>query len=129
MIFDRNRSRMYYYIRSLTLYIPTNPNYDINFEKKIASFRYDDVMALLRGPYQDVAKWFNEQNEGAHMNMADAFELRLFSAPIVGVSNSENLDIRQKYGDEINANPLNAMIIQQRLEMELMEYESNLWEN
>ena len=129
LIFDRNRSRMYYYIRSITLGIPANPNYEIQFEKRVASFKYDDIIKLLRGPYKEKALWYNEQNQGAHINLADALELRLFSAPIIGVSNSQNLDIRQMYGDRIAQDPMSAMVLQQQAEMELMEYESNLWEN
>ena len=129
LIFDRMRSRMYYYIRALTIGIPANPNYEIQFEKKVASFRYDDVVKLFRGPYKDRAYWFNEQNPGAHVNLADALELRLFNAPVIGVSNSQNLDIRQMYADQIAQDPMRALILQQQAEMELMEFESNLWEN
>jgi len=129
LIFDRNRSRMFYYIRSITLGIPANPNYEIQFEKRVASFRYEDIIKLLRGPYRDKALWYNEENQGGHINLADALELRLFSAPIVGVSNSQNLDIRQMYADKIAQDPMNAMVLQQEAEMKLMEYESNLWEN
>ncbi len=129
LIFDRNRSRMFYYIRSITLGIPANPNYEIQFEKRVASFRYEDIIKLLRGPYKEKALWYNEQNQGAHINLADALELRLFSAPIIGVSNSQNLDIRQMYADKIAQDPMNAMVLQQEAEMKLMEYESNLWEN
>lgn len=129
LIFDRNRSRMYYYIRSLTVGIPANPNYEIQFEKRVASFRYDDVVKLFRGPYRDKAIWFNDENQGNHLNLADALELRLFNAPIIGVSNSQNLDIRQMYADQIAEDPLSAMVLQQQAEMELMEYESYLWEN
>jgi len=129
LIFDRNRSRMFYYIRSITVSIPVNPNYDITFEKPVASFRYEDIIKLLRGPYRDKALWYNEENQGGHINLADALELRLFSAPIVGVSNSQNLDIRQMYSDKIAQDPMNAMVLQQEAEMKLMEYESNLWEN
>jgi gliding motility associated protien GldN len=129
LIFDRNRSRMFYYIRSITVGIPVNPNYDITFEKPVASFRYEDIIKLLRGPYRDKALWYNEENQGGHINLADALELRLFSAPIIGVSNSQNLDIRQMYADKIAQDPMNAMVLQQEAEMKLMEYESNLWEN
>ena len=129
LIFDRNRSRMFYYIRSITVGIPVNPTYDIKYEKPLASFRYDDIIKLLRGPYKDKALWYNEENQGGHINLADALELRLFSAPIVGVSNSQNLDIRQMYADKIAQDPMNAMVLQQEAEMKLMEYESNLWEN
>jgi len=129
LIFDRNRSRMFYYMRSITLGIPANPNYEIQFEKRVASFRYEDIIKLLRGPYRDKALWYNEENQGGHINLADALELRLFSAPIIGVSNSQNLDIRQMYADKIAQDPMNAMVLQQEAEMKLMEYESNLWEN
>ena len=66
---------------------------------------------------------------GAHVNLADALELRLFNAPVIGVSNSQNLDIRQMYGDQIAQDPMKAMILQEQAEMELMEYEHYLWEN
>ncbi len=131
VIFDRNRSRMYNYIRAVSLYLPADAGSDFNpqgFEKPIAHFRYDDVVALLRGPYADRAIYYNNQNPAAHMNMSDAFELRLFSAPIVKVSNDQNLDIRQIYANDIAKDPMKAMIIQQKYEYDLMEYESELWE-
>jgi hypothetical protein len=33
------------------------------------------------------------------------------------------------YADKIADDPMSAMVLQQQAEMELMEYESNLWEN
>jgi len=131
VIFDRNRSRMYNYIRSVSLYLPKdagalyNPN---GFEKQIAHFRYDDVVALFRGPYADRAIYYNNQNVGKHMNMSDAFELRLFRAPIIKISNDQDLDIRQLYGEEMQNDPMSVIVIQQQYEYDLMEYESELWE-
>lgn len=131
VIFDRNRSRMYNYIRSITLALPRDAGSLFNpagFEKPVAHFKYDDVVALFRGPYADRAIYYNNQNPAAHMNMSDAFELRLFNAPIIKVSNDQNLDIRQLYSDEIARDPMKAIIIQQKYEYDLMEYESELWE-
>ncbi|WP_420576897.1 gliding motility protein GldN [Ekhidna sp.] len=131
VIFDRNRSRMYYYIRSLSIALPRDAGSLYNpagFEKKVAHFRYDDVVALFRGPYADKAIYFNRQNPGQHINMSDAFELRLFNAPIVKVSNPQDLDIRQLYADEMAEDPLKVIVIQQKYEYDLMEYESELWE-
>jgi len=131
VIFDRNRSRMYNYIRSLSLALPRDAGSLYNpagFERKVAHFRYDDVVALFRGPYADKAVYFNSQNPGQHMNMSDAFELRLFSAPIVKISNPQDLDIRQIYSDELASDPLKVIVIQQKYEYDLMEYESELWE-
>lgn len=131
VIFDRNRSRMYNYIRALSMALPAsagatyNPN---GFEKMIAHFNYDEVVALFRGPYADRAIYYNNQNPGAHLNMSDAFELRLFNAPIIRVSNDQNLDIRQLYSDEAARDPMSVIVIQQKYEYDLMEYESELWE-
>ena len=131
LIFDRNRSRMYNYIRSLSIALPRDAGSLYNpagFEKKVAHFRYEDVVALFRGPYADRAKYYNRQNPGQHINMSDAFELRLFRAPIVKISNPDDLDIRQIYGEELAIDPLKAIIVQQQYEYDLMEYESELWE-
>ena len=131
VIFDRNRSRMYTYIRSLSLALPRDAGSLYNpagFEKKVANFRYDDVVALFRGPYADRAIYYNRTNTGKHLNMSDAFELRLFRAPIVKVSNPDDLDIRQIYQEDIAKDPMKAIVIQQQYEYDLMEYESELWE-
>jgi len=131
LIFDRNRSRMYYYIRSLSIYLPKDAGSLYNpggFEKEIAHFRYDDVIELFRGPYADRAVYYNSYNPGQHMNMSDAFELRLFRAPIMKISNPDDLDIREQYAEELASNPMKAIIVQQQYEYDLMEYESELWE-
>ncbi|MEO9872354.1 type IX secretion system ring subunit PorN/GldN [Ekhidna sp.] len=131
VIFDRNRSRMYNYIRSLSIALPREAGSLYNpagFERKVAHFRYDDVVALFRGPYADKAKYYNNNNSGQHMNMSDAFELRLFSAPIIKLSNAQDLDIRQLYADEMANDPMSVIVIQQKYEYDLMEYESELWE-
>ncbi|NQZ76543.1 MAG: gliding motility protein GldN [Ekhidna sp.] len=131
VIFDRNRSRMYTYIRTISLALPREAGSTYNpagFEKTVAHFRYDDVVALFRGPYAEKSIYYNNQNPGAHMNMSDAFELRLFSAPIIKISNAQDEDIRQLYADEMASDPMKAVIIQQKYEYDLMEYESELWE-
>lgn len=131
VIFDRNRSRMYNYIKSVALYLPASVGTDWNpggFEKPVGFFKYDDVVELFKTHYADKAIWYNVQNQAKHLNFADAFELRLFAAPIIQVSNAEDLDIRQQYGDLIQKDPLNALIIQQKYEYDLMEYEAELWE-
>ncbi|MEM0938541.1 MAG: gliding motility protein GldN [Bacteroidota bacterium] len=131
LIFDRNRSRMYNYIRSITIALPKDAGSSYNpqgFEKPIAHFQYDDVIDLFRGPYADRAIYYNIQNPGKQMNMSDAFELRLFRAPIIKISNPDDLDIREIYQEDLANDPLKAIIIQQQYEYDLMEYESELWE-
>lgn len=131
LIFDRNRSRMYNYIRSLSIALPKDAGSLYNpagFEKKVAHFKYDDVVALFRGPYAEKAIYYNLNNPGKHMNMSDAFELRLFRAPIVKLSNPQDLDIRELYSEELASNPLKPIVVQQQYEYDLMEYEAELWE-
>lgn len=131
VIFDRNRSRMYNYIKSLTIALPRDAGSEWNpggFEKPVAHFSYEEVVNLFRGPYAEKAIYYNNSNPGGHLNMSDAFELRLFNAPIIKVSNDQNLDIRQIYADEMARDPMSVVVIQQKYEYDLMEYESELWE-
>ena len=131
VIFDRNRSRMYNYIRSLSIWLPADAGTTYNpagFEKPIAHFDYDEVVNLFRGPYADKAIYYNNQNPGASLNLSDAFELRLFRAPIIKISNDQDLDIRQIYADQMAEDPMSVIVIQQKYEYDLMEYESELWE-
>lgn len=126
LMFDRNRSRMYWYIRTVSVALPGRAGATWNeagFERKVAHFKYEDVINLFRGPYATRALWYNSQNDAAHRNYGDAFELRLFSAPIVKLSNAQDLDIRQQTSD-----PYEAVMLQQKYEYDLMEYESELWE-
>lgn len=131
VVFDRNRSRMLTYMKSLSLYLPQSVGTDWNpggFEKPVGHFKYSEILDLFKGPYADKAIWYNVQNQAQHLNFADAFELRMFSAPIIKISNAQNLDIRQEYQDEIAKDPMTKLIIQQKYEYDLMEYEAELWE-
>lgn len=133
VIFDRNRSRMYWYIRTLTLTVPGKPEYVNQYGitgemSNYLHFNYDEVVEVLRSEkYRDKAIWYNGQNIAAHRNMSDAFELRLFSAPIIKVSNQDDLDIRQIYAQEIGKDPMKALLIQQQMDFDLADYEAQLW--
>lgn len=133
VIFDRNRSRMYWYIRAVSLTVPGKPEYVNQYGitgelSNVLHFKYDEVVEVLRSDkYKDKAIWYNGQNISAHRNLADAFELRLFHAPIIKVANNQDEDIRQMYQDEIARDPMKALIIQQQLEHDLAEYEAELW--
>ena len=133
VIFDRNRSRMYWYIRTLTITVPGKPEYvqEYGITGELSNymhFNYEEVVEVFRSEkYRDKAIWYNGQNESSHRNMADAMELRLFSAPIIKVANNQDEDIRQMYQDEIAKDPMKALILQQQMEYDLAEYETELW--
>ncbi len=121
MIFDKIRSRLYYDIQSIELIIPSDQT-ATGLEKTVGVFRYKDLEQLFRNmPNQAI--WYNRSNTAAHLNMADAFLLRLFSARVVKVSNPKNDWIQDIYLDQKA-----ALIKSQQTEYNLVEYEHNLWE-
>lgn len=120
IIFDKQRSRMYYDIQSLTIVIPAekNPN---GLDKPIASFKYKDLAKLFRNDPKAI--WFNAQNNKEHKNLADAFDLRLFHARIIKISNPDDY-----YLADIYEGGRKGLIASEQLEQQLMEFEHNLWE-
>ena len=119
-IFDRQRSRQYYDIQTVTIKIPAEASND-GLEKTLASFKYKDLEQFFRS--NPNAVWFNEANTAKHLNLADAFELRLFHGRIIKVSNA--LD---KYLDEMYGSAKEALFKSQEIEYKLLEWEHNLWE-
>jgi hypothetical protein len=119
-IFDRQRSRQYFDVQTVTIKIPAEGSND-GLEKVLASFKFKDLEHFFRN--NPNAVWFNEANTAKHINLADAFELRLFHGRIVKKSNS--LD---KYLDEQYGSPKEALNKSQEIEYELIEFEHNLWE-
>jgi len=119
-IFDKQRSRLYYDIQSITIIIPANMT-TAGFDKNVGSFRYKDLDKLFRSNPNCV--WYNEQNEAQHKNMADAFDLRLFHARLTKKGNSKDDDL-----DTIHGGSKQGLIQSQQLEYKLMEMEHNLWE-
>jgi len=117
--FDKIRSRMYYHIKTLTLYYT-----DINtgIREPVASFDYVEAEKVFRlNP--EIAIWYNPQNPGQSRNLADAFLLRLFYGRIIKVSNPMDMTIREQVTD-----PQLALYLSQQKEYQLAEYESDLWE-
>lgn len=125
LFFDRLRSRMYYDIQAITLYLPATSFYNTGgFNKPVASFKYSELERLFREVMPEKSIWYNNQNQAQHRNFADAFTLRLFSAPIVKISNGRDQTVRQIYGQGKQ-----GIIAAQQLEHELLEFENELWEN
>lgn len=124
LFFDRLRSRMYYEIQAITLYLPSTSFYNTGgFNKQVASFKYSELEKLFREVMPEKSIWYNNQNQAQHRNFADAFTLRLFSAPIVKISNATDKNIREIYGQGKQ-----GIIASQKLEHELVDFENQLWE-
>lgn len=119
-IFDKQRSRQYNDIQTITIMIPAEGSMD-GLEKSLASFKYKDLEVYFRSNPNCI--WYNAANTAQHKNLADAFELRLFSGRIIRKS-----DPRNRYLDDIYKSPKAGLLKSQELEFELMEKEHNLWE-
>jgi gliding motility associated protien GldN len=120
-IFDRQRSRMYYDIQCFTMKIPSEKNIK-GIELPVATFKYKDLVDVFKNDPRAI--WFNSQNDSEHRNMADAFDLRLFSSYLIKVSNPKD----QYLADIYTGSPKEAILAAQWKANELMEYEHNLWE-
>lgn len=120
-IIDRKRSRLYFDIQAITLKIPANES-DAGLEDIVASFRFKDVYKFFKNNPNCI--WFNSTNEMQHRNMADAFDLRFFSARIIKKGNAANRDIFDDFGDGKD-----ALKKSQKLEQQLQDKEAEMWEN
>ena len=124
MIFDKQRSRMYYDIHAITLKVPADHPLNIKgIEVPIASFSYKELVDKAFNNNPD-AIWYNPYNDAEHKKLADAFELRLFSSYIVKVSNPNNDYIVDIYGGD----QWTGIMASQWKAFELLEFEHNLWE-
>ena len=124
LIFDKQRSRMYYDILAVTMFVPADhPDNIKGIEIPIASFSYKELHDKTFKDNPD-AIWFNPFNDAEHRNLADAFELRLFSSYIIKVSNPNDEYLVDTYGGD----PKVGIMASQWKAFELLEYEHNLWE-
>lgn len=124
ILFDKQRSVLYYDIMSLTLYVPADhPDNIKGFQYPICTFKYKELVEKV---FKDNPKaiWFNPYNDREHRNLADAFELRLFSAYLIKISNPNDEEIAETYGGDGRT----GIMASQWKSFEMLEYEHNLWE-
>ncbi len=122
VIFDKKRSRMYHDIQSISIKLPSTLN-PLGFEQNIATFKMSDLARIFKNEAnKDVAIWYNAQNEAKHINLADAFDLWLFSSYITKISNPGNRALSDIYG----AGQKGLLASQDAAEA-LIEFEYSLW--
>lgn len=119
MIFDKRRSRLYWDVQAVKLVIPAS-EFETGLLREVAVFKYKDVEALFRSMPGE-AIWFNPHNSAAHMNLADAFTLRLFNGRIIKVANPDDSMLIDIYNEK-------GLMASQWIEMQLLEMEHELWE-
>jgi gliding motility associated protien GldN len=115
---------MYYNILAVSLYVPADhPSNIRGIQTIVASFSYKELAEKL---FKDNPKavWFNPTNDAEHKNLADAFELRLFSSYILKVSNPNDAYLSDIYGGD----QTKGIMASQWAAFDLLEYEHHLWE-
>lgn len=122
-IIDRKRSRLYFDIQSLTLKAPASQSAGTGIEEEVASFSFKEVHEYFKNRKDCI--WFNPNNEMQHRNMADAFDLRFFTAPIIKKGNGAD----QFIVDEKGMTAQKALAKSLKLEQQLQDKEAEMWEN
>lgn len=122
MVFDKKRSRLYWDIQAVTFVIPPS-EFETGLQRNLATFKYKDLVELFRSMPGE-AIWFNPQNSAGHLNLSDAFALRLFNGRIIKVGNPDDAMLVDVY----NKSPKEGIMASQWMEMELLELEHELWE-
>lgn len=123
VLFDKQQYKWVYDIQAITIFVPADhPLNTRGIQIAVASFSYKELAEKL---FKDNPKaiWYNVENDRENKNLADAFDLRLFSSYIIKVSNSQDQYLSDIYSDEQKG----CMASNWSAE-KLMEYEHNLWE-
>ncbi len=120
MVFDKKRSRMYHEIQSITLVIPAGETAK-GYDQPVATFKWADLVKVFRDNPES-AIWFNGSNTAQHKNLADAFDLWMFSSYISKVSNPDDKTLADIYGGDQQ-----GIMAAQQVAGEMIEYEYNLW--
>ena len=124
LLFDKQRSRFYYDIQTVTLFIPAEFNTIKGTETEVASFKYKDLVDVFRN--MPNARWYNGQNRAEDKKIADAMDLRLFCSRIIKISNPKDAMIEDL--PEYNTNDRSILMASQRYEYDLVAKENEVWD-
>ena len=107
---------------SISFFIPADhPDNIRGIQVPLFTLDYEDCVTLWKNDPNAI--WFNPYNDSEHLTLQDAFKLELYSSYIIKISNPDNEFIADNFQGR------NAIIESKNIEFNLMEYESNLWEN
>jgi hypothetical protein len=124
LLFDKQRSRFYYDIQTVTLFIPAEFNTIKGTETEVASFRYKDLVQVFKN--MPTARWYNFQNRAEDKKVADAMDLRLFCSRIIKISNPKDAMIEDM--PEYNTSDKAILIASQKYEYDLVAKENEVWD-
>jgi gliding motility associated protien GldN len=124
LLFDKQRSRFYYDIQTVTLFVPAEFNTIKGTETEVASFKYKDLVTVFRN--MPNARWYNSQNRAEDKKIADAMDLRLFCSRIIKISNPKDAMIEDL--PEYNTSDKAILIASQKYEYDLVAKENEVWD-
>ncbi|WMJ74212.1 gliding motility protein GldN [Cytophagaceae bacterium ABcell3] len=125
VVFDKEHSLKSYHIIAITIYVPADHPANVKqILQPVASFSYKELVEELFRDNPE-AIWFNAQNDSQHKNLAEAFELRLFSSYLLSVSNPAGSYLIDMYGGD----PSKGVEASEWAQDELLEEEHNLWDH
>ncbi len=124
LLFDKQRSRFFYDIQTVTLFIPAEFNTIKGTETEVASFKYKDLVRVFRN--MPNARWYNSQNRAEDKKIADAMDLRLFCSRIIKLSNPKDAMIEDM--PEYNTNDRSILVASQKYEYDLVAKENEVWD-
>jgi len=120
VVFDKKRSRLYHDIQTISIKVPSTLN-PLGFEQTVGTFKMSDLVRVFRNN-PEMAIWYNAQNDAQHKNLADAFDLWLFSSYITKISNPGDRGLADIYGGGKK-----GLLAAQDAAEALIEYEYSLW--
>jgi len=123
LLFDKQRSRHYYDIQTVTMVLPSELNIK-GTESDIATFKYKDLIRYFAS--NPNAKWYNGQNRAEDKALSHAFDLRLFCSRIIKMSNPGDQMLQDI--SAYNQNNKSLLIASLKLEHELVNKENELWD-
>jgi len=124
LLFDKQRSRFYYDVQTVTLFVPAEYNTVKGTESEVASFKYKDLIQAFRNLPN--AKWYNSQNRAEDKKISDAIDLRLFCSRIIKMSNPKDMMIEDM--PEYNSTSKTMLIASQKYEYDLVAKENEVWD-
>ena len=123
LYFSKNSSEMRHRIKTLTIFLPADHPENIRgIQQPIATYDFNEIIKVFKDDPNAI--WYNPKNDSEHRSLEEAFDLRLFSSYIIKVSNPNDDYLVDIYDGEQQ-----GIIQATEKEYQLLEFESNMWEN
>lgn len=97
-IYDKLKGEMLNDIQAIQLIIPAK-KFETGLRREVGILKFKDLYEYFK-KLTDKAVWVNENNSARNLNLAEAFERRLFHSRIVKVENAEDATLEDIYKEK-----------------------------